>query len=79
MSVPKRGFDEILRMSCEIGVDIIQPIVSDRSVVRIDGNGRISRWEGIIREAVEQSERLWRPELRSILVVKNWLMLAKFL
>ena len=73
VAVPKRGFDELLRMSCEIGVDIIQPLVSERSVVRIDGDGRISRWEGIIREAVEQSERLWKPELRSILGVKNWL------
>jgi len=73
VTVPKRGFDEFLRMSCEIGVDIIQPLVSDRSVVRIEGDGRISRWEGIIREAVEQSERLWKPEIRSIVDVKNWL------
>ncbi len=71
--VPKRGFDEFLRMSCEIGVDIIQPLGSERSVVRTIGNGKKLRWESIIREAVEQSERLWTPELREIVNVKDWL------
>ncbi len=67
---PKKGFDELLRMSCEIGVDIIQPLTSQRGVVRTDGEKRSMRWEAIIREAVEQSERLWQPELRSIIDFK---------
>ena len=71
--LPKRGFDELLRMSCEIGVDFIQPLCSDRGIVRMDGEGRSLRWKGIIREAVEQSERLWCPELRRIIDVKDWL------
>ncbi len=72
--IPKRGFDEFLRMSCEIGVDIIQPLSSEFSVVRGDGDDRIKRRESIIREAIEQSERLWKPELRNILDVRVWLM-----
>jgi len=71
--LPKRGFDELLRMSCEIGVDIIQPLLSERGVVRIKGEGRSTRWEGIIREAVEQSERLWKPNLRSVMEFNDWL------
>ena len=70
--LPKRGFDDLIRMSCEIGVDIIQPLSSERGILRSDGEGRTSRWNGIIREAVEQSERLWKPELRSLIDVKDW-------
>ena len=72
--VPKRGFNELLRMSCEIGVDIIQPLSSDRGVVRIQINGeKFSRWNGILREAVEQCERLWKPELREAIDFRVWL------
>ena len=70
---PKRGFDELLRMTCEIGVDIIQPLTSDRGVVRIQNQGKVLRWNGILREAVEQSERLWMPEFRTSIDFKDWL------
>ncbi|WP_320674588.1 16S rRNA (uracil(1498)-N(3))-methyltransferase [Prochlorococcus sp. MIT 1341] len=69
--VPKRGFDDILRMSCELGIDIVQPLNSDRSNPSyID---RQSRWNSIIREAVEQSERLWQPDLLSQSKATDWL------
>ena len=32
--IPKNGFENFLQMSCEIGVDIIQPLISKRSVVK---------------------------------------------
>ncbi len=70
--LPKKGFDELLRMSCEIGVDIIQPLSSERGVLRVDGGIKSLRREGIIREAVEQSERLWQPQLHSIIDFKDW-------
>ncbi len=73
VALPKKGFDELLRMSCEMGVDIIQPLSSERGVVRIEGEGRSLRWKGILREAVEQSERLWCPDLLSICDVQDWL------
>ena len=71
--LPKRGFDELLRMSCEIGVDIIQPLSSKRGVIRMEGDSRSLRREGIIREAVEQSERLWAPKLLRIVDFEDWL------
>ena len=74
IAVPKRGFEEVLRMSCEIGVDIVQPLSSERSVVRVEGESKSIRWSGIVREAIEQSERLWSPEFRSIIDVKDWLI-----
>ncbi|WP_320667903.1 16S rRNA (uracil(1498)-N(3))-methyltransferase [Prochlorococcus sp. MIT 1307] len=71
--LPKRGLNELLRMSCEIGVDIIQPLISERGIVRTKAEGKLARWDGIIREAVEQSERLWKPEFRSVVDVQDWL------
>ena len=70
--LPKRGFDELLRMSCEIGVDIIQPLSSERGVIRMNEKGKTFRRDGIIKEAVEQSERLWAPKLRRIIDFKDW-------
>ncbi len=71
--LPKKGFDDVLRMSCEIGVDIFQPLVSQRSVVRVEGKTRTKRWEMIVREAVEQSERLWSPEIARVMHIQDWL------
>ena len=70
--IPKKGFDNFLQMSCEIGVDVIQPLISKRSVIRECTQEKIIRYQKIIFEAVEQSERLWCPELRKALEFQNW-------
>ena len=72
VSVPKKGFDNFLQMSCEIGVDIIQPLISKRSVVKECNNDKIIRYQKIIVQAVEQSERLWCPEVRQAMKFPNW-------
>ncbi len=59
--VPRRGFKDILRICCELGVDIIQPLISDRSYPY--NHTDTSRWLSILKEATEQSERLWLPSL----------------
>ncbi len=71
--IPKKGFENILQMSCEIGVDIIQPLISKRSVVKECNNEKFSRYKKIIYEAVEQSERLWSPELMQALIFSDWI------
>ena len=71
--IPKKGFENILQMSCEIGVDIIQPLISKRSVVKECNNEKIIRYKKIIHEAVEQSERLWSPNLMDALTFSNWI------
>tara|TARA_B100000700_G_C15050080_1_gene859818 strand:+ start:603 stop:1364 length:762 start_codon:yes stop_codon:yes gene_type:complete len=60
---PKRGFDDFLRMSTEIGVDVIQLINSERCSSSLFNEKYMRRFHGIINEAVLQSERLWKPEL----------------
>ena len=71
--IPKKGFENFLQMSCEIGVDIIQPLISKRSVVKECNNEKIIRFQKIIHEAVEQSERLWSPELMQALTFSHWI------
>ena len=71
--IPKKGFENFLQMSCEIGVDIIQPLISKRSVVKECNNEKIFRFQKIIHEAVEQSERLWSPEVMEVLTFPNWI------
>ena len=71
--IPKKGFENFLQMSCEIGVDIIQPLFSKRSVVKECNNEKFIRFQKIIHEAVEQSERLWSPELMQALTFPHWI------
>jgi 16S rRNA (uracil1498-N3)-methyltransferase len=71
--IPKKGFENFLQMSCEIGVDIIQPLISKRSVVKECNNEKVIRYQKIIHEAVEQSERLWSPEVMQALIFSNWI------
>ncbi len=71
--IPKQGFDEVLRMGCEIGVDVFQPLTSEYQVHKGNNHSRCNRWNAILKEAVEQSERLWMPELRFNLELQEWL------
>lgn len=72
VALPKRGFDDVLRMGCEIGVDVFQPLTSEYRVSKGDMKNKYLRWNSILAEAVEQSERLWIPELRDTIGIKDW-------
>ena len=74
ISPPKKGFEDILKMTTEIGIDIIQPIISERQIKKISNQPlKIARWDTIINESVELSERLWRPELLKFIEVSDWI------
>ncbi|HIK32744.1 MAG TPA: 16S rRNA (uracil(1498)-N(3))-methyltransferase [Oscillatoriales cyanobacterium M59_W2019_021] len=62
-ALPKgNGFDEVVRSCTELGVNTIQPISSDRTVLSPSPQ-KLERWRRIIREAAEQSERQTLPIL----------------
>ena len=72
--LPKNGFEDILKMCTEIGIDIIQPLFSERQVKKTSNfSKKTLRWNSIINEAVEQSERLWRPCLLSGVNLIDWI------
>jgi len=66
--IPKSGFDDILKMCTEIGIDFIQPLYSERQVNKnLNFTKKLLRWNSIIKEAVEQSERLWKPTILNVM------------
>jgi len=72
--VPKSGFEDILKMCTEIGIDFIQPLFSERQVNKnLNFTRKFSRWNSIIKEAVEQSERLWKPSILNVIDITEWI------
>ena len=72
--IPKNGFEDILKMCTEIGIDFIQPLFSDRQIKKISNFSKKNlRWNSIINESVEQSERLWRPSILNIVNLIDWI------
>ena len=72
--IPKNGFEDILKMCTEIGIDFIQPLNSDRQVKKYTNfSNKLIRWDSIINEAVEQCERLWRPSILSDINLFDWI------
>ena len=57
---PKRDGELLLRMACELGIDRFRLVAAERGQV---GPPRAERLGTILREATEQCERLWLPQL----------------
>jgi 16S rRNA (uracil1498-N3)-methyltransferase len=60
-AVVKRDYDVVVRMAVELGVDRFQPLIAERTAVL--GQLKAERWRTIAREAAEQCERLWLPQV----------------
>ncbi len=74
IAIPKKGFEDILKMCTEIGIDVIQPIFTDHQVKIIsERSNKFTRWDSIINESVEQSERLWKPMLLECVDINEWI------
>ncbi len=72
--MPKNGFEDILKMCTEIGIDFIQPLNSERQVKKYTNfSKKLIRWDSIVNEAVEQCERLWRPSIFSDINLFDWI------
>jgi len=72
-SLPKaEKFELVLQKNTELGVSCFQPILSERSNLKLDLKAlakKSERWQKIIKEAAEQSGRQIIPELLPVL---NW-------
>jgi len=71
--IKEQKMDYLLQKSTELGVDEIIPIVSERTVVKIDSkkDNKINRWKKIVKEASEQSHRLDMPKICDIIRLKE--------
>lgn len=67
--------DWILQKSVELGVAWIQPVVCERSVVRLSGDRaarRESHWQRVVIAACEQTGRNRVPALKPTLAFRDW-------
>src|SRR5437868_2877671 len=67
--------DWIIQKAVELGVAWIQPVVCDRSVVRLSGERaarREAHWRRVAVAACEQSGRNRIPEVRPTLAFQGW-------
>lgn len=72
---PER-MDFALQKAVELGVACIQPVVTQRSVVRVgkeQAGRKVQHWEGVVQAACEQSGRTRLPGLRAPLPLQQWL------
>jgi 16S rRNA (uracil1498-N3)-methyltransferase len=67
--IKKNRFESILEKCTEIGVKSFTPLLSERTETEFSSIP--SRWEKIAREAAEQSERFFLPEINRILPYKK--------
>lgn len=68
--------DYTLQKAVELGVSSIQPLVTRRTVVRLDVERRQRRrahWQGVVMSACEQCGRSRLPEVGEILEYPEWL------
>ena len=68
--------DLSLQKAVELGVWALQPLFTERSVVRLrdDRLGkRMQHWQGVVISACEQSGRRWLPELAEPQRLTDWL------
>ena len=56
-------FEFVLQKGVELGVSAFVPFVSERCVVKRPAENKVQRWQKIVREAAEQSERGLLPTL----------------
>lgn len=61
-------FEWILEKATEIGVDVIQPILTDHSERKRLRNDRLER---VLEAAMKQSLRAWLPELRALVPLEQ--------
>lgn len=75
--LPKQSrFDNIIEKATELGVDKIEPLISERTIVRIGGTraeSRLERWQKIAKEAAEQCARNTIPEIGQVRTLNEWL------
>ena len=75
--IPKQNrFDNIIEKATELGVDKIEPLISERTIARPNNlreKSKLERWNRIAKEAAEQCARDTIPEIGDIKILDDWL------
>jgi 16S rRNA (uracil1498-N3)-methyltransferase len=70
-------FELVLQKGVELGITDFVPFISERCVSRKESDAKIERWQKIIREAAEQSERVILPVLHPLVSFEEACRLVK--
>lgn len=68
--------DYTIQKAVELGVHAVQPLLSERCVVRLSGERaakRLAHWQGVVAAACEQCGRNRVPEVLPLLSLRDWL------
>ena len=68
--------DALVEKATELGVAVIQPLQSERSVLRLDGERaarRVAHWQAVAAGASEQSGRTRVPRVAPVRTLAAWL------
>lgn len=75
--LPKQNrFETIIEKATELGVCKIEPIISERTIVRPDEERaaiKLERWRRIVKESAEQCARDTIPEIANLRGLDDWL------
>lgn len=68
--------DLVVQKATELGVARLVPVLTERSVVKLDAAQaakRLQHWQGVVAAACEQSGRAWLPEVLPPQPLLKWL------
>jgi 16S rRNA (uracil1498-N3)-methyltransferase len=68
--------DALVEKACELGVAAIQPLLCERSVLRLAGERaqkKVAHWQGVAVAACEQSGRTRVPTVAPVMALPQWL------
>ena len=68
--------DWLMEKATEMGVAALQPLMTVRSVLRLEGERaarRVAHWQAVVVAACEQCGRNRIPEVRAVLSLQSWL------
>jgi 16S rRNA (uracil1498-N3)-methyltransferase len=67
--------DALLEKATELGVFAVQPLMSERSVLRLTGERaqkKVAHWQGVVAAACEQSGRTHVPKIADVMSLTDW-------
>lgn len=74
--IKEQRWDWLLQKATELGVRSFQPLLSERTVIRLSDSDILKkqeRWQAVVRSAAEQSEGLFIPKMQTPLGLAQFL------
>lgn len=68
--------DTLVEKATELGVHAIQPLMCERSVLKLDGERaakKVAHWQAVAVSACEQSGRAVVPQIHEVRTLQSWL------